>query len=142
LAPSAPPARRSRVAPEHCHLDGRRQPYRGLHRLFGSAETLLRRFGDETTFVQPGDDDGWRGGSYNTKLFFGDRGQLDVLDDIRYAHCHEAGVPLLVDSTLTSPWLIKLPFEHGADLVLPLGDQVLSGHGARSLALGGGWRLF
>jgi O-acetylhomoserine (thiol)-lyase len=37
-------------------------------------------------------------------------------------------VPLLVDSTLTSPWLIK-PFEHGADLVYHSATKFLSGHG-------------
>jgi O-acetylhomoserine (thiol)-lyase len=44
------------------------------------------------------------------------------------AIAHEAGVPLLVDSTLTSPWLIK-PFEHGADLVYHSATKFLSGHG-------------
>jgi O-acetylhomoserine (thiol)-lyase len=41
---------------------------------------------------------------------------------------HEAGLPLLVDSTLTSPWLMK-PFEHGADLVYHSATKFLSGHG-------------
>ncbi|MEO5689493.1 MAG: PLP-dependent transferase, partial [Burkholderiaceae bacterium] len=41
---------------------------------------------------------------------------------------HEAGVPLLVDSTLTSPWLIK-PFDYGADLVYHSATKFLSGHG-------------
>ena len=41
---------------------------------------------------------------------------------------HAAGVPLLVDSTLTSPWLIK-PFDHGADLVYHSATKFLSGHG-------------
>ena len=41
---------------------------------------------------------------------------------------HEAAVPLLVDSTLTSPWLIK-PFDHGADLVYHSATKFLSGHG-------------
>jgi O-acetylhomoserine (thiol)-lyase len=41
---------------------------------------------------------------------------------------HEAGVPLLVDSTLTSPWLMK-PFDHGADLVYHSATKFLSGHG-------------
>jgi O-acetylhomoserine (thiol)-lyase len=44
------------------------------------------------------------------------------------AIAHEAGVPLLVDSTLTSPWLIK-PLEHGADLVYHSATKFLSGHG-------------
>jgi O-acetylhomoserine (thiol)-lyase len=54
---------------------------------------------------------------------------LDVLDMPTVAAiAHEAGVPLLVDSTLTSPWLIK-PFEHGADLVYHSATKFLSGHG-------------
>lgn len=44
------------------------------------------------------------------------------------AIAHEAGVPLLVDSTLTTPWLMK-PFEHGADLVYHSATKFLSGHG-------------
>jgi O-acetylhomoserine (thiol)-lyase len=44
------------------------------------------------------------------------------------AIAHEAGAPLLVDSTLTSPWLIK-PFDHGADLVVHSATKFLSGHG-------------
>ncbi|MFN3376890.1 MAG: PLP-dependent transferase, partial [Burkholderiaceae bacterium] len=54
---------------------------------------------------------------------------LDVLDiPTVSAIAHEAGVPLLVDSTLTSPWLIR-PFEHGADLVYHSATKFLSGHG-------------
>ncbi|PZU38561.1 MAG: bifunctional O-acetylhomoserine aminocarboxypropyltransferase/cysteine synthase [Acidovorax sp.] len=68
----------------------------------------------------------------NTKLFFGEtvgNPGLEVLDIPTVADiAHEAGVPLLVDSTLTSPWLIK-PFEHGADLVYHSATKFLSGHG-------------
>jgi O-acetylhomoserine (thiol)-lyase len=54
---------------------------------------------------------------------------LDVLDiPLISSIAHEAGVPLLVDSTLTSPWLIK-PFEHGADLIYHSATKFLSGHG-------------
>jgi O-acetylhomoserine (thiol)-lyase len=54
---------------------------------------------------------------------------LDVLDIPTVAQiAHEAGVPLLVDSTLTTPWLIK-PLEHGADLVYHSATKFLSGHG-------------
>src|SRR3990167_1387859 len=94
----------------------------------------LSRFGIETTFVKPGDIAGWRAAVRpNTKLFFcetvGNPG-LDVLDIPTVSSiAHEAGVPLLVDSTLTSPWLIK-PFEHGADLVYHSATKFLSGHGA------------
>jgi O-acetylhomoserine (thiol)-lyase len=105
--------------------------------LYGGSQNLLhytlRRFGIDTTFVQPGDMDGWRAAVRpNTKLFFGEtvgNPGLDVLDMATVSGiAHEAGVPLLVDSTLTSPWLIK-PFEHGADLVYHSATKFLSGHG-------------
>jgi O-acetylhomoserine (thiol)-lyase len=105
--------------------------------LYGGSQNLLhytmRRFGIETTFVKPGDIDGWRAAVRpNTKLFFGEtvgNPGLDVLDIATVSElAHEAGVPLLVDSTLTSPWLIK-PFDHGADLVYHSATKFLSGHG-------------
>lgn len=105
--------------------------------LYGGSHNLLhytlRRFGIDTTFVQPGDLDGWRAAVRpNTKLFFGEtvgNPGLEVLDiPAVSAIAHEAGVPLLVDSTLTSPWLIK-PFDHGADLIYHSATKFLSGHG-------------
>ncbi|HBH36992.1 MAG TPA: O-acetylhomoserine aminocarboxypropyltransferase [Curvibacter sp.] len=105
--------------------------------LYGGSQNLLhytlRRFGIETTFVKPGDLDGWRAAVRpTTKLFFGEtvgNPGLDVLDiPAVSAIAHDAGVPLLVDSTLTSPWLIQ-PFEHGADLVYHSATKFLSGHG-------------
>ena len=105
--------------------------------LYGGSQNLLhytlRRFGIDTTFVKPGDIDGWRAAVRpNTRLFFGETvgnpGQ-DVIDmPTISAMAHEAGVPLLVDSTLTSPWLVK-PFDHGADLVYHSATKFLSGHG-------------
>jgi len=105
--------------------------------LYGGSQNLLnytlRRFGIDTTFVKPGDLDAWRAAVQpNTKLFFGEtvgNPGLDVLDIPNVAAlAHEAGVPLLVDSTLTTPWLIK-PFELGADLVYHSATKFLSGHG-------------
>ncbi len=105
--------------------------------LYGGSQNLLhytmRRFGIDTTFVQPGDIDGWRAAIRpETRLLFGEtvgNPGLDVLDiPTVSAIAHEAGVPLLVDSTLTSPWLIK-PFELGADLVYHSATKFLSGHG-------------
>ncbi len=105
--------------------------------LYGGSHNLLHytlsRFGIETTFVQPHDIEGWRAAVRpNTKLFFGEtvgNPGLDVLDiPTISAIAHEAGVPLLVDSTLTSPYLIK-PFELGADLVYHSATKFLSGHG-------------
>jgi O-acetylhomoserine (thiol)-lyase len=105
--------------------------------LYGGSQNLLhytlRRFGIDTTFVKPGDIAAWRAAVRpNTKLFFGEtvgNPGLDVLDiPTISAIAHEAGVPLLVDSTLTTPWLMK-PFEHGADLVYHSATKFLSGHG-------------
>jgi O-acetylhomoserine (thiol)-lyase len=105
--------------------------------LYGGSQNLLhytlRRFGIDTTFVQPGDTDGWRAAVRpNTKLFFGEtvgNPGLDVLDIPTVAHiARDAGVPLLVDSTLTTPWLMK-PLDLGADLVYHSATKFLSGHG-------------
>ncbi len=105
--------------------------------LYGGSHNLLHytlsRFGIETTFVNPNDIDAWRAAvRANTKLFFGEtvgNPGLDVLDiPTISAIAHEAGVPLLVDSTLTTPYLIK-PFELGADLVYHSATKFLSGHG-------------
>ena len=105
--------------------------------LCGDSHRLLRftlcRFGIETTFVKPGDIDGWRAAVQpNTKLFFGEtvaNPGLEVLDIPTVSTlAHAAGVPLLVDSTVTTPWLIK-PLELGADLVCHSATQFLSDHG-------------
>jgi O-acetylhomoserine (thiol)-lyase len=105
--------------------------------LYGGSHNLLhytmRRFGIETTFVKPGDIDGWRAAVRpSTKLLFGEtlgNPGLDVLDiPTVSAIAHEAGVPLLVDSTFTTPWLMK-PFDLGADLVFHSATKFLSGHG-------------
>ena len=105
--------------------------------LYGGSQNLLhytmRRFGIETTFVKPGDIDGWRAAIRpNTKLLFGEtvgNPGLDVLDiPTVSAIAHEAGLPLLVDSTLTSPWLMQ-PLGLGADLVYHSATKFLSGHG-------------
>ena len=105
--------------------------------LYGGSQNLLhytlRRFGIDTTFVKPGDLDGWRAATRpNTKLLFGEtvgNPGMDVLDIPAVAQiARDAGVPLLIDSTLTTPYLIK-PFDHGADLVYHSATKFLSGHG-------------
>ena len=105
--------------------------------LYGGSQNLLhytlRRFGIETSFVRPGDIDGWRDAIRpNTKLLFGEtvgNPTMDVLDiETVSAIAHDAGVPLLVDATLTTPWLMQ-PFKLGADLVMHSATKFLSGHG-------------
>ena len=105
--------------------------------LYGGSQNLLhytlRRFGIETTFVKPGDLAGWRAAIRpETKLLFGEtvgNPGLEVLDIPQVAAiAHEAAVPLLVDSTLTSPYLMQ-PLALGADLVYHSATKFLSGHG-------------
>lgn len=105
--------------------------------LYGGSHNLLAytlaRFGIETTFVKPADTDGWRAAVRpNTKLLFGEtlgNPGLDVLDIPTVATiAHDAGVPLLVDSTFTTPWLMK-PLDLGADLVYHSATKFLCGHG-------------
>jgi O-acetylhomoserine (thiol)-lyase len=105
--------------------------------LYGGSQNLLhytlRRFGIETTFVKPGDIDGWRAAIRpNTRLLFGEtvgNPGLDVLDIPTVSQiAHDAGVPLLVDSTFTTPYLMQ-PFALGADLVYHSATKFLSGHG-------------
>ncbi|MDP3820361.1 MAG: O-acetylhomoserine aminocarboxypropyltransferase [Burkholderiales bacterium] len=105
--------------------------------LYGGSHNLLHytlsRFGISTTFVKPGDIDGWRAAIRpETRLLFGEtlgNPGLDVLDiPTVSAIGHEHGLPLLVDSTFTTPWLMK-PFDHGADLIFHSATKFLSGHG-------------
>lgn len=105
--------------------------------LYGGSQNLLhytlRRFGIETTFVKPGDVDAWRAAIRpETRLFFGENvgnPGLDVLDiPTVSAIAHDAGLPLLVDATFTTPYLQK-PMDLGADLVYHSATKFLSGHG-------------
>ena len=112
------------------HIVASRSLYGGSHNLL---DYTLPRFGIETTFVDPRDIDAWRAAMRpTTRLLFGEtlgNPRLEVLDIPQVAAlAHEHGLPLLVDSTFTTPWLIR-PFEHGADLVFHSATKFLSGHG-------------
>jgi O-acetylhomoserine (thiol)-lyase len=110
--------------------------------LYGGSQNLLaytmKRFGIDTTFVDPRDIDAWRNAIRpNTRVLFaetlGNPG-LDVLDIPRVAEvAHEHFLPLMVDSTFTTPWLLR-PFDHGADLLFHSATKFLCGHGT---AVGG-----
>ena len=88
----------------------------------------LRRFGVTTTFVDPQAPDGWRAAIRpETRVLVGTALGLEgtVLDIPRVAAvAHDHDLPLLVDATLATPWLLAA-FDHGADLVV---------HGAAFLA--------
>jgi O-acetylhomoserine (thiol)-lyase len=112
------------------HIVASRSLYGGSHNLL---HFTLPRFGIETTFVDPRDFDAWRAAIRpSTRLLFGEtlgNPGLEVLDVPRVAAlAHDHGLPLLVDSTFTTPCLMR-PFEHGADLVYHSATKFLSGHG-------------
>src|SRR5260221_647156 len=109
--------------------------YGGSHNLLGYT---LKRFGIETTFVSPRNPENFKKEiRSNTRLLFGEtlgNPGLDVLDiPAVSAIAHEAKVPLLVDATFTTPYLMK-PFELGADLLCHSATKFLGGHG---VAIGG-----
>jgi O-acetylhomoserine (thiol)-lyase len=105
--------------------------------LYGGSHNLLTytlpRFGIETTFVDTRDPQAFAAAICdNTRLVFaetiGNPG-LDVLDIPAVAAvAHAAQLPLLVDSTFTTPYLLQ-PLELGADLVMHSATKFLSGHG-------------
>jgi O-acetylhomoserine (thiol)-lyase len=112
------------------HIVASRSLYGGSHNLL---DYTLPRFGIETTFVDPRDLGAWRAAIRpETRLLFGEslgNPALEVLDVPRVAAlAHEHGLPLLVDSTFTTPFLLR-PFDHGADLVVHSATKFLSGHG-------------
>ena len=120
----------STIAGAGCHVVSSRSLYGGSHNLL---HYTLRRFGIETTFVNPRDLDAWRAAIRpNTRLLFaetlGNPG-LDVLDVPAVAEiAHAAKLPLLLDSTFTTPYLLR-PFDFGADLVYHSATKFLGGHG-------------
>src|SRR5674476_705468 len=111
--------------------------------LYGGTYNLLHytlpKLGITTTFVtDPHDPQAWRDAVQpNTKLFFGEtipNPKSDILDIETVAGiAHEVGVPLIVDNTVATPYLIR-PIEWGADIVVHSATKYLGGHGT---AIGG-----
>lgn len=117
------------------HIVSSRSLYGGSHNLLAYT---MPRFGIETTFVDPRDPDAFKKAIRpETRLVFGEilgNPGLDVLDvDAVSQVAHDAGLPLLIDSTFTTPYLCR-PFDHGADLVFHSATKFLGGHG---IAIGG-----
>ncbi|NCT91891.1 bifunctional o-acetylhomoserine/o-acetylserine sulfhydrylase [Cellulomonas sp. APG4] len=110
--------------------------YGGTYNLFAHT---LRKLGVEVSFVSdPHQPQAWRDAvRENTKLFFAEsvpNPRSDVLDIEAVAGvAHEAGVPLVVDNTIPTPYLLR-PLEHGADVVVHAATKFLGGHGT---AIGG-----
>jgi O-acetylhomoserine (thiol)-lyase len=119
------------VAEAGDHIVSSPSLYGGTYNLF---HYTLPKFGIEVTFVEDPDDlDSWRKALRpNTKAFFGEtiaNPKNDILDIEGVAKiAHEAGVPLIVDNTVATPYVIK-PIEYGADVVVHSATKFLSGHG-------------
>ena len=105
--------------------------YGGTYNLF---HYTLPKFGVEVTFVDDANNpESWKKAiKPNTKAFFGEtiaNPKNEVLDIEAVAKvAHENGLPLIVDNTVATPYLIK-PIEHGADVVVHSATKFLSGHG-------------
>ena len=107
-------------------------------RLYGGTYNLLHyslpKLGIQVSFVEDPDDlDSWRAAVRpNTKAFYGEtisNPYQDVLDIQGVAGvAHDAGVPLIVDNTVATPYLLR-PLEHGADVVVHSATKFLGGHG-------------
>lgn len=101
---------------------------------FNLLKYTLKNLGIETTFVDdPADPESWRAAAReNTKAFYAEtlpnpRG--DVLDiEAISGVAHEVGVPLIVDNTIATPYLLN-PIKHGADVVIHSATKYLGGHG-------------
>ena len=105
--------------------------YGGTYNLFHYS---LPKLGIEVSFVENPDDlDSWRAAVRpNTKAFFGEtisNPKNDVLDIEGVAGvAHEVGVPLIVDNTVATPYLIQ-PLKWGADIVVHSATKYIGGHG-------------
>jgi len=119
------------VAEAGDHIVSSPSLYGGTYNLF---HYTLPKFGIEVTFVDnPDDPESWRKAvKPNTKAFFGEtiaNPKNDVLDIETVAKiAHENNVPLIVDNTVATPYLIR-PIEWGADVVVHSATKFLSGHG-------------
>jgi len=105
--------------------------YGGTYNLF---HYTLPKYGIEVSFVEDPDDlDAWAAAVRpNTKAFYAEsigNPKNDVLDIRAVADlAHDNGVPLIVDNSIATPYLIR-PLEHGADIVVHSATKFLGGHG-------------
>jgi O-acetylhomoserine (thiol)-lyase len=105
--------------------------YGGTYNLF---KYTLAKLGIEVTFVENQDDENeWQAAVRpNTKLYFAEtigNPKVSILDIRKVATvAHKNGVPLIVDNTVATPYLIR-PLEHGADIVVHSATKFLGGHG-------------
>ena len=112
------------------HVVSANSLYGGTYNLFVHT---LPRFGLEFDLIDPVDPENFRRAlKPNTKALYAEtvgNPKLDTLDIAAVAQiAHEAGVPLIVDNTMATPYLIR-PLEHGADIVVHSATKFIGGHG-------------
>lgn len=112
------------------HIVSAANLYGGTVNLF--ANTLVEQ-GLTTTFVDPSDPANFEAAIQpNTKLLYAEtlgNPNSDVIDlDAIAAIAHKHGIPLIVDSTFATPYLLR-PIEHGADIVVHSATKFIGGHG-------------
>jgi O-acetylhomoserine (thiol)-lyase len=112
------------------HVVSANSLYGGTHNLFVHT---LPRFGVEFDLVDPNDPENFRRAiKPNTKALYAEtvgNPKLDTLDIAKVAAiAHEAGVPLIVDNTMPTPYLLR-PLKHGADIVVHSATKFIGGHG-------------
>jgi len=104
--------------------------YGGTYNLFA---VTLKRLGITVNFVDPSDPENFRKAiTPRTKAIYAEtlgNPKLDTLDIERVAHiAHEAGIPLIIDNTIPSPYLVR-PIDYGADIVIHSATKFIGGHG-------------
>ncbi len=112
------------------HIVSAKTIYGGTYNLLAHT---LKDFGIETTFVDPLEEDGFeRAIKKNTKLIFVEslgNPNSNVIDLEKIAEtAHKAGIPLVVDNTFATPYLLR-PIEYGADIVVHSATKFIGGHG-------------
>jgi len=112
------------------HIVSANSLYGGTYNLFVHT---LPRFGLDIDLVDPADPENFRRAiKPNTKLLYAEtvgNPKLDTLDIAAVAAiAHEAGIPLIVDNTMPTPYLIR-PIDHGADIVVHSATKFIGGHG-------------
>ena len=117
------------------HIVASRSLYGGTHNLLSYT---LPRFGIKTTFVDPRKPEEFEKAiKPETRLIFGEtisNPRMEVINIPRIAEiAHKYNLPLMMDATLTTPYLSK-PIEQGADIVMHSLTKFMGGHG---IAVGG-----
>jgi O-acetylhomoserine (thiol)-lyase len=112
------------------HVVSANSLYGGTYNLFVHT---LPRFGVDIDLVDPADPENFRRAiKPNTKLLYAEtvgNPKLDTLDIAAVAAiAHEAGIPLIVDNTMATPYLVR-PIDHGADIVVHSATKFIGGHG-------------